>query len=264
MEHSASNLNSVEKALNILAAFQTDRPIWGVRELSSHLGFSPATVQRLLQTLKQYHFVDQDPQTRQYRLGNIYFSFLHTLQSTFPIGQAALPQMNRLLAATQETVHLNVIDGMQRVCIETLESPQSLKASMPIGSRSPLYAGASSKCLLAFSSQDFIDSYLVKAKLTPLTDRTIPDAKILRSELEQVRTQGYALSLGERNPGLGSLSAPIFNHRGILLAAVSLAIPEIRYKDEGHRQFCFSELLQAAQAISMIMGYHAPPGAGGA
>jgi DNA-binding IclR family transcriptional regulator len=259
MEHSPSNINSVEKALKILAAFQADRPIWGVRELSTHLNFSPATVQRLLQTLKQYHFVDQDPQTRQYRLGNIYFSFLHTLQSTFPISQAALSQMTRLLAATQETVHLNVIDGMQRICIETLESPQFLKGSMPIGSRSPLYAGASSKCLLAFSSRDFIESYLGMTELAPLTAQTISDKKTLLSNLEQVRAQGYASSLGERNPGLGSLSAPIFNHRGILLAALSLAVPEIRYQDKLHRQSCLAELLQTAEAISRVMGFHAPP-----
>lgn len=260
MKQDPSTLNSIEKALKILFAFQADRPIWGVRELSGHLGFSPATVQRLLFTLKQYHFVDQDPQTRQYRLGNIYFSFLHTLQSTFPISQAALPQMTRLLAATQETVHLNVIDGMQRLCIETLESLQFLKASMPIGSRSPLYAGASSKCLLAFSSQDFISSYLDKTRLTLLTERTIPDKHLLLSELEQVRKNGHASSLGERNPGLGSLSAPIFNHRGILLAAVSLAIPEIRYQDEAHRRFCLAELLTAACAVSKVMGCHVSSG----
>jgi DNA-binding IclR family transcriptional regulator len=157
-------------------------------------------------------------------------------------------------------VHLNVIDGMQRLCIETLESLQFLKASMPIGSRSPLYAGASSKCLLAFSSPDFIDSYLRKAELAPLTEDTIRDKMALLAELEQVRVQGYAASLGERNPGLGSLSAPIFNHRGILQAALSLAIPEIRYAQEPHRRFCLTQLLQAAEAISRAMGFCAPYG----
>ena len=111
MKQSPSGFNSIEKALRILQAFQIQRPSWGVRELSSHLGFSPATVQRILKTLKAYAFVDQDPETRQYRLGNIYFNFLHTLQSTYPITQAALPFMKRLLSHTQETVHLNVIDA---------------------------------------------------------------------------------------------------------------------------------------------------------
>ena len=73
MKQNGSSVNSIEKALRILLAFQTEHPSWGVRELSAHLGFSPATVQRALQTLKAYGFVNQDPDTRQYRLGNVFF-----------------------------------------------------------------------------------------------------------------------------------------------------------------------------------------------
>ena len=135
-----STINSIEKALFILKSFNVDHPSWGVRELASHLGFSPPTIQRLLQTLKEHAFIDQDPKTRQYRLGNIYFQFVHTLQSVHPITQVALPFLHQLLSKTQETVHLNVIDGMERFCVDNIESSQSLKASMPIGSRSPLYA----------------------------------------------------------------------------------------------------------------------------
>lgn len=255
MKQSPSGLNSVEKALWILQAFQIQRPSWGVRELSAHIGFSPATVQRILKTLKAYAFVDQDPETRQYRLGNIYFNFLHTLQSTYPITQAALPFMKRLLSQTQETVHLNVIDGMDRICIDTIESPQNLKASMPIGSRSPLYAGASSKCLLAFSTPDFIENYLEKVKFYQITENTITRIRQFRTELTSIYRKGYATSLGERNPGLGSLSAPVLNHRGVLLASLSLAIPEIRYKDDTHRNLCLKGLLDTAQDLSNMMGH---------
>lgn len=255
MKQNKTNLNSVEKAIEILLAFQADRPSWGVRELSAHLGFSPATVQRILQTLKAYSFVDQDSKTRQYHLGNVYYTFLHTLQSTYPITRAAIPFMERLLSRTQETVHLNVIEGMDRVCIDNIESPQDLKVSMPIGSRSPLYAGASSKCLLAFSAPDFIEDYLKKVRLIPLTNKTTTNITKLRKELAVIKKQGYATSLGERNLGLGSISTPILNHRGLLLATISLAIPEIRYKDDDHHKFCVKEILHTAKDFSKIMGY---------
>lgn len=255
MKQNSSRLNSVEKALKILLAFQAEQPSWGVRELSGHLGFSPATAQRTLQTLKNYGFVDQDPETRQYRLGNIYFQFLDTLQSTYPITWAALPFMKKLLARTQETVHLNVIEGIERICIESIESPQYLKASMPIGNRSPLYAGASSKCLLAFSNRDFIESYLGKVQLIPLTENTIVDTGQLEPEIAKTKKRGFAVSLGERSPGLGSLSAPILNHNGNILAAISLAIPEIRFQDKGHRHFCLNELSRVAKDFSITLGY---------
>ena len=125
--------SSVEKALRVLQVFQEPRPFWGVRELSAHLNFSPATVLRILQTLKNYGFVDQDPNTRLYRLGTIYYCFLHALQSTHPISRTALPYLQQLTERTHETAHLNTIDGVERLCIENVESLQPLKAAMPIG-----------------------------------------------------------------------------------------------------------------------------------
>jgi DNA-binding IclR family transcriptional regulator len=248
-------VNSVEKALHILLAFDAQHPIWGVRQLSNQLGFSPATVQRLLQTLKAYGFVDQTAATRQYQLGKIYFRFLHTIQESLPITRSAAPFMKELAAVTQETVHLNVIDANERVCIDTLESPQALKASMPIGSRSPLYAGASSKCLLAFSDEAFRRNYFDTIRIVPITANTIIDKARLTREIESIRSQGYAQSLGERSDGLGSLSAPIFNHRGALSAALSMAIPEIRFQNKSHRDFCLHHLRRITQHFSHQMGF---------
>lgn len=250
-----ASLHSLEKALKILQSFQIEQPSWGVRELGAHLGFSPATVQRILQTLKAYAFVAQDPQTRRYRLGNIYFTFLQTLQRTYPVVEAAQSYMRGLLSRVQETVHLNVIEGNERICIANLESSQNLKGFMPIGSRSPLYAGASSKCLLAFSEKEFIESYLQGVRPVVFTKSTPTDMKKIRAELVTIRKQGYAASLGERNPGLGSLSAPVRGYRGMLLASLSLAIPEMRYRDQKRKKKYIAELLRTAEDLSKVMGF---------
>jgi len=163
--------------------------------------------------------------------------------------------MQRLLSRTRETVHLNVIQNMERICIDNIESPQNLKATMPVGSRSPLYAGASSKCLLAFSPPSFRERFLKRIKLKPVTESTITDIRKLYDELAMIKKQGYASSLGERNQGLGSLSAPVRDHRGMLLASLSLAIPEIRYKDKEYRRICLEELVKTAEDFSKTMGY---------
>jgi DNA-binding IclR family transcriptional regulator len=255
MKQPRSRPNSIEKALQILLTFSAERSVWGVRELSQYLDLSPSTVQRIFKTLKAYGFVDQDPKTRLYRLGTVYFHFLGILQSAFPISRSAIPYMEKLQSQTQETVHLNVIDDTERVCIEHVETSQYLKASMPIGHRSPLYAGASSKCLLAFSPADFRQHYLRQVSLVALTEKTVKDAMELAIEIDRTRNRGYASSLGERTPGLGSLSAPVFNHNGHILAAISLAIPEIRFRDTKHRHACLRLLQLTADELSQLMGH---------
>jgi len=142
------------------------------------------------------------------------------------------------------------------MCIINLESPKNLKAIMPIGSKAPLYAGATSRCLLAFSEKDFIENYLKKAKLKRITKTTITNIEDLRKNLELVRKKGYAESQEELLSGFGALSAPILNHNGVSIAALGLAIPERRYMDEKHRKFCKRELLKVAKNCSNILGYH--------
>lgn len=255
MKRQDERSNAIEKALLILLAFRDDQSVWGVRELSAHLGFSPATVLRILQVLKKHEFITQDPESKKYHLGNIYFSFFHALQQSNPAAQAILPFLERLREQTQETVHFNTIQGNERVCVNSLESRRQLKGSMPIGERSPLYAGASSKCLLAFSSAETGNKYLTEIELVPVTKNTILNKTQLRKELEVIKAQGYASSLGERSAGLGSLSAPVFNHDQEMLGCISLAIPEMRFKDYDHRKFCIEALLDIAAATSRSLGY---------
>ncbi len=249
--------NAIEKALEIMLKFQDIKPSWGIRELSTSLGFSPATVQRILQVLKSYEFVRQDPLTRQYFVGTVFYRFLENLNSSNNLSRMGRRFMEEVAGATLETVHLNIIEGNMRICIDTIESPKVLKAGMPIGNQSPLYAGASAKCLLAFSEEEYKTVYLKTTEFEPMTKHTIVRQDKLIKELKKIKKQGYALSLGERTPGLGSLSAPVFNYKGLILASLSLAVPEIRFKQEDHLSNCIHTLTEAATSFSKAMGLKA-------
>ncbi len=248
-------LSSADKALIVLKAFCGDKKEWGVRDIASFLDISPTTAQRLLKTLKRHGFLIQNEETKKYRLGVIYFRFVEVLQSTYPLPDEVIPFMKSICSKTGETTHLNVIDGRERLCINSIESAQSLKAGMPIGNRSPLYAGASSKCLLAFSTDDFIEEYLSTTDLVSITENTITDKRMLIKELKKIRKQGYASSLAERTPGLGSLSVPIVGQEKNIVAALSLALPELRYSSSEHRTFCLQSLFKAAETLSRRLGY---------
>jgi len=247
-------LNSIEKALEIMLKFQDIKPSWGIRELSAELEFSPATTQRILQVLKSYEFVRQDSKTRQYFIGNIFYRFLENLNNSNNLARLGRKFMENVAAATLETVHLNVIEGDLRICIDTIESPKVLKAGMPVGNQSPLYAGASAKCLLAFSSEDFQDNYFKTTTIKPVTENTISQLDKLFGELNKIKEQGYAASLGERTPGIGSLSTPVFDYKGQIRASLSLAIPEIRFIRKDHLSNCITILIKTAQSFSKEMG----------
>jgi IclR family transcriptional regulator, KDG regulon repressor len=251
-------LNAIEKALEIMLKFKGTKPRWGIRELSSELSFSPATVQRILQVLKSYEFIRQDPKTRQYYIGNIFYRFLENLNTANNLTSIGREYLEDVSGATLETVHLNIIEGSLRICIDTIESHKVLRAGMPIGNQSPLYAGASAKCLLAFSSDRFKTQYFKTTTLSPLTDKTIIDPSLLQGELTKIKEAGHAISLGERTPGLGSLSAPVFNYKGDILASLSLAIPEIRYIQKDHLSECIHILTGAARAFSKALGQSTP------
>jgi DNA-binding IclR family transcriptional regulator len=248
-------LNAIEKALEIMLKFQDiNKASWGIRELSAELGFSPATVQRILSVLKSYGFVRQDARTRQYFVGNIFYRFLENLNHSSNLTGIGRQFLEELARQTRETVYLNVIQGNLRICIDSIESTRVLKAGMPVGDQSPLYAGASAKCLLAFSSEAFQQEYVDAISPTPMTDNTIVDKAALASELKKIVLRGYAVSLAERTPGIGSVSAPVFDYRGRILASLSLAVPEIRTRDKSHFSYCITVLTDAAQAFSRAMG----------
>lgn len=247
-------LNAIEKALEIMLKFQDIKASWGIRELSAELGFSPATVQRILTVLKSYGFVRQDVRTRQYSVGNIFYRFLENLNQSSNLTGIGRQFLEDLARQTHETVYLNVIQGNLRICIDSIESTRVLKAGMPVGNQSPLYAGASAKCLLAFSSEAFQQEYADVIFPTPMTNNTIVDKDALAAELKKIVFRGYAVSLGERTPGIGSVSAPVFDYRERILASLSLAVPEIRTRDKTHFSYCINVLMDAARAFSRAMG----------
>ena len=255
-ESKKNNLNSIEKAIKVMLKFQKSGATHGIRELSNNLGFSPATVQRILKTLKEHDFVRQDAATRQYYIGNVFYSFIQALNRSNDLTNIARKYIEELAVKTGETAHINIIEKDHRLCIDTIESLQTLRAGMPMGNRSPLYAGASAKCLLAFSSAEYIKNYIEKTVLEPVTDNTISDAENLGKELDKINNQGFAVSLGERTPGLGSLSAPVFDNQGIVLASLSLAIPEIRFSQNEYLDECINILTNVAKSFSENMGYN--------
>jgi IclR family KDG regulon transcriptional repressor len=169
----------------------------------------------------------------------------------------ALPYLEELYVSTNETISLYILQGNDRICVERLESAQTVRIVARIGRRLPLYAGSAGKVLLAFIPKDHMREILPAMKMTPLTPNTITDRNQLESELVIIRKQGYAVSHGEWIADASGIAAPIFDQFNEPVGAISISGPTQRFNFRAIEQFT-SPLIHAAVAISRDMGYRGP------
>ncbi len=246
----------IERSVEILSLFAVKGvKDLGVTEIADQLSLSKAVVHRVLASFKAADFVEQDDKTQRYRLGmrtlQIGMAYIEGLDAV----EMARDTLPTLVELTQETATVSVRSGSRRVYVAQSTPSTDIKMVVTIGSAHPLHAGASSKALLAFMPSDFQEMYLEQYKLEPLTDLTLTTANAVREELAQVRDAGYALSLGERQNGAGSVAAPILDHTGQPVASVSVCGPVQRFESE--IDHCVETLMKIVPALSRQLGYRA-------
>jgi DNA-binding IclR family transcriptional regulator len=251
--HGAEN-RSVIRAIGILDGFSADQPELGVREIARRLRLSSSTTGRLAATLAASGVLTQDPTTLMYRLGPRVLAWAGLYTAALDIRTTARPILERLRRATRETTALYVLDGQDRVCVERLEGPESIRAFVRLGERMPLYAGAGGKVLLAFLPPDSRASIVKRLTFVRFTPHTIGSRRTLESELEAIRRRGYATSAQERFEGGASVAAPVHGADGALIGAVNVFGPADRFT--GARQAAYvKHVTSAAAALSRAMGY---------
>ena len=147
-------------------------------------------------------------------------------------GAAVLPRLREI---TGESVQLYRREGTSRICVAALEPPAGLRDTVPVGTRLPMTAGSGAKVLLAYSDAATQQAVLPTAKFT---DRT----------LAEVRRRGWAQSAAEREPGVASVSAPVRDGRGAVIAAVSVSGPIDRMGRRPGARWA-ADLVAAAEAL---------------
>jgi IclR family acetate operon transcriptional repressor len=148
------------------------------------------------------------------------------------------------------------------VYIDQAPSRHMVRMFTQIGTRAPLYCTAAGKAILAHRPEGEIEAYLAHAALEPRTAHTLTAAAALRVQLDQIRAEGYAVDEGEMEDGVRCVAAPIRDHTGHALAAISISGPAARFTGERIRQV-LPALLEATADLSARLGY-LPPGHDGA
>ncbi|MDI2124972.1 IclR family transcriptional regulator [Yinghuangia seranimata] len=253
-ETTGKSIAAVERALDVLLLFgRIGRPDLGVTEIAQELGITKGAVHRILTALRSRRLVTADPVTRRYALGPAAVALGRAYLARTDLRMVAAPELRRLADECGETATLSVRRGDTRLYVDQVLPTSELRIEVSVGAPYPLHAGASSKAILAFLSDDEIDAYLGQARLEALTARTVTNAAALRKEIAQIRKRGYATSVSERQEGAAAVAAPVLDHDGCVIAVISLAGPQFRFRQRLAE--CAPVVVEAAGRLSAEFGY---------
>ncbi|UVO12657.1 IclR family transcriptional regulator [Mycobacterium sp. SVM_VP21] len=202
-----SGIGVLDKALAVLHSI-AESPC-GLAELCDRTGLPRATAHRLAAGLETHRLLGRDNEGR-WQIGPAVSEL--AAHADDPLRAAGATVLPRLREITGESVQLYRREGSERVCVAALEPPAGLRDTVPVGARLPMTAGSGAKVLLAYSDAAVQEEVLAEAKFTSRT-------------LAEMRRRGWAQSVAEREPGVASVSAPVRDHRGTVVAAISVSGP---------------------------------------
>lgn len=262
-EGSTGTSQSLERGLAILSSFHSDRPLIGISELSRELELSRSTAHRYVATLAKLGYLQQDHDSRRYRLGPKVLDLGFSAINSMDLREISAPYLRQLSDETGHTVNLAILDGTDVVYIERCRAARpgqrEIDLNLHVGARLPAYCTAMGKAILAFMPEEGLGEIIGRIDFALRGPNTITDPAAFREELRKIRSAGIAVNDEELAYGLRSIAAPIHAHSGEVLAALNLAVHrEMVSMDELIARFG-PAVMQTAQDISLSMGHRVPP-----
>jgi len=247
-------VKSVSRALDIITMLSLKKGGLGVTEISKQIDINKSSVYRILSTLVQYGYVEQDEETGRYKLGYKFLEISSKLLDSIDLRSEARPFLQELENETNEVVHLVVYDQGEVVYIEKLEGNELLRMHSKVGKRAPMHCTSVGKAILSQLPDNVVEGIIERKGMPVHTIHTITDKEVFMKELEQVREKGYALDLEENELGITCIAVPIFDHTGKVVSAVSISGPTIRMTEERLEQL-HKRMITIGKQISERLGY---------
>lgn len=223
-----------------------------IEQIAALLGLTRSNTHRTLQTLAHAGYILRDPVTGGYRCSLKLFEMGAHLLASLDVRTLSAPFMRLLAYETGETVHLSVLEGVDVVYIDKIDSAQPIRAYSAIGGRAPAYAVATGKALLAFQPVDYLSEY--QHTLQKHTAATHVDLDALRQELREISIAGYACNHGEWRENVGGVASPVFDGLGRVVAALGVSGPLDRLTLERMENVA-PLVLKNAQDLSKQLGF---------
>lgn len=245
----------LDRTARILELFTPERPEVRFSDMVAESGLNKSTVFNIADTLRQLGFLEQDEDSRKYRLGRQFLRYGEIAHIGVEIIKIADPLMVQLRDSVNETVQLAKLQDSNTIYLHKVECLQSVKTFSMIGAANPAYATGLGKAMLAYREEGYLETHF-PAHLPRLTEHTLPDLDALSKELATVRAEGIALDREEYCLGLQCFACPIFDRKGHAVYAISVSAPTYRIDDEKTAQIC-ALLKNTSRQISQQLGYAA-------
>jgi IclR family transcriptional regulator, pca regulon regulatory protein len=262
-EGSTATSQSLERGLAILSSFHPDRPLIGGSELSRELDLSRSTAHRYVATLAKLGYLQQDPDSKRYRLGPKVLDLGFSAINSMDLREISAPHLRLLSDETGCTVNLAILDGTDIVYIERCRTARpgqrDIDLNLHVGARLPAYCTALGKAILAFLPVDRLEEVIERTDFAPRGPNTLTNPDAFRAELRRIRASGIAVNNEELAYGLRSIAAPIHSQSGEVLAALNLAVHRTMVSMDELIERLGPAVTKSAHDISLSMGHRQAP-----
>lgn len=246
-------VQSVVKAVKILECFENKKEL-GISDIAKLMGMSKSTVYGIVNTLIETGLLEQDKDSKRYRLGLKLFEFGHIVEKRMDLRDEAKPFCIKLSEKYAQTVHLATHSDGEVVYIDKYDVPDFLIVYSQVGRRAPMTCTGVGKAMLAYLGKDYIEKYILPKGFAKKTEKSIDTAEKLCADLEGVRKRGYAIDDEEIEQGLKCVAVPIFNKNGQPVAAVSLSGMTGKMENISISAIA-ADVMKCAEEISARLGY---------
>jgi IclR family transcriptional regulator, KDG regulon repressor len=250
---------TVTKVCRILAEFRT-RPSLGVSDLARRTELLPSDVHRILASLKQFGFIEQDVETKRYRLGNGLMRLGLTAFQQNILHSNGGPILSRLSKRLEAGTYLAVFD--QRECevfrIDQVDAPDKPLFEPRLGATENFHSSALGKTIMAYLDQQTLHRILEHKGFKKSTVRTIMSPETLETEFQLIRQRGYAVDREECVEGACCIASGVRDCTGAVIRAISASLEADRFYSSNQASLA-SQVIAAAAELSLALGYEARP-----
>lgn len=248
-----NSVQSIDRALDIIEVLADCQDGLGVTEIANRVGLHKSTAHRIISTLASRGYINKTEKGT-YRLGLKLIEAVSCYINSLELQTEARPYVAQITSKLGLTSHLGVLDGDQVVYIEKMDVFSNVRMYSQIGVRVPSYSCSLGKCLLSNYSASEVRKIMSNCTFVKFTDKTISSIDQLISDLELVRSRGWAIDDEESEWNHRCIGAPIYDYRGDIIAAISASGPTNLLTDERIEPVA-DYLRKQALEISRSMGF---------